>query len=223
VSPGCGTDCIFAGSGSDVVEAGAGSDLIYGDNPTTALRDKTDTGGEESDVLNGGLASDSIDGGGGNNLIFTSGDGTSRLSASITHRGPGNDVILSDFRHPALAEYIVRRRRQRSAVAEPNPAHAAGNTAIGGAGNDAIVLLNRLPYGAHMGDLSSSVKFPLGKLGSVSVPLPDKLIAGSCGKLACKLPVNVTVPGLVNGIDLSVSVDSGGKTTSDVSVKPTLN
>jgi hypothetical protein len=215
-----GIDYVFAGSGSDVVDAGAGSDLIYGDNPTTSLRDKTDTGADGADVLNGGLASDSIEGGGGNDLIFTGGDGTSRPSASITHGGPGNDVILSDFRHPALAEYMYGDAG--SDLLWPNPTRLTplGNTAIGGAGNDAIILLNGLPDGAHMGDLASSVKFPLGKLCSVSVPLPDRLIAGSHGKLTCKLPVDVKVPGLVKGIDLSVSVDSSGKTSTDVSVKP---
>jgi hypothetical protein len=157
----------------------------------------------------------------GNDIIFTGGDGSAHPSSSIAHGGPGNDIILSDFRHPALTEYFYGD--EGSDLLWPGPLRLAplGNTAIGGEGNDVIILLNGLPDTAHMGDLSSSVTVPLGEFCSVSVPLPDKPVAGSKGTLSCKLPLDVKIPGLVDGLDLQVSVDSSGQVHSDVTVKPT--
>jgi Ca2+-binding RTX toxin-like protein len=221
IATGSGNDYVFAGSGSDTVSAGAETDLIFGDNPVGKVyADPSDTGTDGNDVIDGGLGSDSIDGGGANDIILTGGDGSAHPSASITHGGPGNDVILSDFRHPTLTEYFYGD--SGSDLLWPNPIRITplGNTAIGGAGNDVIILLNGLPDGAHMGDLATSVKIPIGEFCSVSVPLPDQRTPGSNGKLSCKLPIDVRIPGLVNGIDLQVSIDSSGKANSDVSVKP---
>ncbi|MBU2667886.1 hypothetical protein KOI35_30680 [Actinoplanes bogorensis] len=216
-----GRDTVFGGSGSDTIVTGAGNDLVYGDNPTTGLRDRTDTGADGPDVINGGVGGDSIDGGGGNDVINSGGIGSKSIaSANIVHGGAGNDVIISDFRFPGGFEWFYGDAGSDLLYPNPIRLNPLGNLAIGGGGNDVIVLLNGLPDGAHQGDVGTSVKFPLGKLCSVTVPLPDDPAPGDHGKLSCKLPVNIKIPGLVNGLSLSTSVNANGKKTTDVSVKP---
>ena len=184
-----GTDCVFAGSGNDTVRAGAGSDLVYGDNRTGRSRDATDTGPDGADVLHGGLANDSIDGGGGSDVIFTGGDGTARPSSSITHGGPGNDVFVSYSRYRVLAEYLYGDAG--SDLLWPNPVRLTplGNTAIGGAGNDAIILMNWLPDGAHMGDLTTTVKYPCQDSRPGQRARPVRQRRDSTGKVSSELSV----------------------------------
>lgn len=147
-----------------------------------------------NDLILGGLGSDPIEAGGGNDIVFTGGDGSSHPSTSITRGGPGNDIILSDFRHPSFAEYFYGD--QGSDLLWPNPLrlNPLGNVAIGGSGNNAIILLDGLPDSATMGDLPDSVKIPLGENCSVSVPLPQPLSAGGKGKLSCTVPIDVQIP-----------------------------
>ena len=153
-------------------------------------------------------------------MVFTGGDGSAHPSVSITHGGPGNDVILSDFRHPTLAEYFYGD--EGSDLLWPNPLrlNPLGNVVFGGGGRDAIILLNGLRDSATMGDLADSVKIPIGKFCSVSVPLPEPLATGGKGKLSCTLPIDVRIPGILEGLDLDVGVDTSGHATADVSVKP---
>jgi Ca2+-binding RTX toxin-like protein len=222
ITTGAGADTIFGGSGADLIDAGAGDDLIFGDNPTTLLRDPTDNGADGADVIYGGLGSESIDGGGGNDIIFTGGVGGPKpaIGTNIVHGGPGNDVIMSDFRYPGGFEYFYGDAG--SDLLWPNPLrlNPLGNVAVGGTGNDVIILLNFAMDGAHMGDLSTSVTFPLGGLCGITVPLPGDPKPGDTGKLSCKLPVNVKIPGLINGLNLNLSVNANGKVTATVSVKP---
>jgi hypothetical protein len=222
ITTGPGNDMVNAGSGADTVVTAAGNDLIFGDNPATSLRDRTDPGADGPDLILGGLGSDSVDGGGGNDLIYTGGVGgpNAATGTNIAHGGPGNDVILSDWRYPGGFEYFYGD--DGSDLLWPNPLrlNPLGNVAVGGKGNDLIVLVNLAMDGAHMGDLSTSVKIPLGKLCSVDVPLPVKPEPGDTGRLSCALPVKVKVPGLIKGISLSASVDAHGKISGKVSVRP---
>jgi hypothetical protein len=222
ITTGPGRDTLMAGSGADTVVAGAGDDLVFGDNPATLLRDKTDRGADGPDVVYGNVGSDSIEGGGGNDLIFTGGIGGPKpgLGTNVAHGGPGNDVILSDFRYPGGFEWFYGD--DGSDLLWPNPLrlNPLGNLVVGGKGNDVVILMNGAKDGAHMGDLSTSVKIPLGGLCSVSVPLPADPEPGDTGKLSCELPVKVKVPGLIDGASLGATVDANGKVTTDVSVKP---
>lgn len=222
ITTGAGNDMVNAGSGADTVVTAAGNDLIFGDNPATSLRDRTDNGADGPDLLLGGLGSDSVDGGGGNDLIYTGGVGgpNPAVGNNIAHGGPGNDVILSDWRYPGGFEYFYGD--DGSDLLWPNPLrlNPLGNVAVGGRGNDLIVLMNLAMDGAHMGDLSTSIKIPVGKLCSVDVPLPVEPEPGDTGKLSCSLPVKVKVPGLLKGISLDASVDAHGKISGKVSVQP---
>ncbi|MGK5681380.1 calcium-binding protein [Actinoplanes sp. URMC 104] len=213
---------IFAGSGADTITAGPGDELIYSDNPTTGLRDRTDTGTDGNDLVDAGAGSESITAGGGNDLILTGGGGGAKpaLTSEFVHAGAGNDVILSDFRNPVGFEEI--HGEAGSDLIWPNPIrlNPLGSHAVGGGGKDVVILLNGLPDGAHMGDLGTTATFPLGRLCSVTVPLPTDPRPGDSGKLGCKLPVNVKIPGLVNGLTLGVSIDANGKRKSTVSVQP---
>jgi hypothetical protein len=203
------------------VSANAGTDLIYGDNPVgKATSDPYDTGADGNELILGGLGSDPIEAGGGNDVIFTGGDGSARSGVSFTHGGPGNDIIMSDFRHPTLAEYFFGD--EGSDLLWPNPLrlNLLGNVAVGGAGNDVIILLNGLRDSAEMGDLDTSVTVPLGEFCSVNVPLPEPLGAGDQGSFSCTIPVDFRIPGIADGFDLSAGVDTSGRATADVSVKP---
>ncbi|WP_250029511.1 calcium-binding protein [Paractinoplanes maris] len=216
-----GRDTVNAGSGSDLVNAGAGDDLIFGDNPVTSLRDRTDTGADGNDRIQGGLGSESIEGGGGNDLILTGGVGgpNAALGTNIVHGGPGNDVILSDFRFPGGFEWFYGDAG--SDVLWPNPVrlNPLGNLAVGGAGKDIILLANLQPDGAHLGDIATSVTVPVSGACGFTVPLPDDPKPGDTGKFSCKLPVGLRIPGLIDAVKVSVSVNAAGKFSSKVDVK----
>lgn len=221
ITTGTGGDYLYAGSGSDVVDARSGTDLIYGDNPVgKAVSDVSDVGPDGNDLIHGGEGSDPIDGGGGNDIILTGGDGGSRPSSSFTHGGPGNDIILSDIRYPALNEFFFGDEGSDLLVPNPIRISPLGNVAIGGGGNDVVILMNGLPDSATMGDLAGSVSAPLGKFCSVSIPLPAPLNAGDTGKLSCKLPLGVKVPGVIDDFVLNATVDAKGHAGADVTLKP---
>jgi hemolysin type calcium-binding protein len=222
ITGGAEADWVFAGSGSDTIISGAGNDFIQADNPTGGVRDKTDEGPDGNDMVYAGTGGDSVEGGAGNDLIFTGGIGGTDAARDMdsAYGDAGNDIILSDFRYPGMMDMF--KGGDGSDLLWPNPIRTSplGNLAIGGQGNDVIVLLNGLPDSATMGETATALQVPLGNLCSVTVPLPTDPKPGDSGKLSCRLPINVKIPGLVDGLSLKADVDSTGKITHDVNVKP---
>jgi Ca2+-binding RTX toxin-like protein len=215
---GADREWLYGGSGSDVIDAGGGDELIYGDNPDTGLRDKTDSGLPGNDVILAGTGSVSAEGGPGNDIVITLGAATrAATSTEWVHGGAGNDVLVgtgpsgtgtyfgdagSDFISPPFIRL--------------NP---LGNVAYGGAGNDVVFAFNGFPDHVNYGDLATDVSVPIGNC-KISVALPAKPKPGDNGKLTCSLPVNVKIPGLIDGVTLKTTIDASGKAKNSVGYQP---
>ncbi|BBH63344.1 hypothetical protein ACTI_00290 [Actinoplanes sp. OR16] len=210
---------LFGGSGSDYIEAGAGDELIYGDNPTTGLKDPTDTGAAGNDTILAGTGSVSAEGGPGNDIVWTRGGGSSagRSSESV-YGGPGNDVLIGTG--PSGYGYFYGNAGSDVIMPPMIRANPLGNVVYGGDGGDLIFTMNLLRDHVNFGELKTSVTVPLGTSCKVTVAWPANPKPGDSGKFTCSLPVSVKIPGLIDGVTVSASVDAAGKTTGKVDYTP---
>ncbi len=133
-----GGNTIRGGNGDDWIESSGGNDSLYGD----AGKDSIQSGGG-NDRVYGGLDDDSIFAGDGDDEAYgDSGDDavSGGLGQDRVEGGSGNDLLGANKVYPSLLPGDL--------VVEFDGEDTAGNTLVGGQGNDRI-------YGSNMDDVMS--------------------------------------------------------------------
>ncbi|WP_066479667.1 hypothetical protein [Bosea sp. WAO] len=227
IDAGDGNDIVRAGSGDDLVRGGAGDDLLDGGDGDDVLQ-----GGDGNDRLLGGLGDDFLFGGAGNdtliggegNDLLDGGDGIDTADYSVetaavtidltTGQATGTDIGVDTLRGIEVA--IGGAGNDRIII-------GAGHSAIGGAGDDSIEVKAGAGAAATVdgGEGSDTVKLVGTGTGSLAASTAVERLdvqggswsvdgSGAYGEIAIRNGATVT-SGLIIDQDDKVSIDAGGK------------